>query len=86
MQTATLGLGILNQALGSGNGVIVDAVNEGLDLLLHDAQEDIDASLVVGSGGHAVIGVDELTHLLTNLLFVGDIKDAHDVRELSLDL
>ena len=47
VETAAGGLGLLDEMLGGSNGVVVDALDEGLDLLLHDAEELVDLLLEV---------------------------------------
>ena len=86
MQAATVGLGLLDEALGGGDGVVVDRVHEGGNLLLHDAEEDVNGLLVVRGGGDVVMCHGELSHLLADLLVVSDVEDADDVGELALNL
>lgn len=47
VEAAACGLSLLDEVLGSDDGVVVDALDEGLDLLLHDAEELVDLLLVV---------------------------------------
>ena len=86
VQTATVGLGLLDEALGGGDGVVVNRVHEGGNLLLHDAEEDVNGLLVVRGGGDVVVCHGKLSHLLADLLVVSDVEDADDVGELALNL